>query len=374
MTNTTTEKPKKPRKKKIVPTVPEMSHADKLALARVHIKFFYDMQKMRIGAGNRNSRTKVDLDSEALDFLTNMSSGMKSMEDQIAAEVDRYIGGLPIAEWLTSHRGISTITAGLLLAYTRPAESATVSKLWRWCGLAVIDGVAERRQAGVKAAFNPWLKSKVLYVIGGSFLKSVGFEPGVGYFTHGRTKNPDYVPTAVRPEGAEDITPVWVPNTMDEPTPAMLKAVAQPWVEVIPVRYEISRDETVWRAFYDNYKHRKCNTIMPTCMGCEGTAKFRLSAKERERIKKLETVREKVEEEAKELDDLRSLEGSKCKNCGGTGRDAPWGRSDAHRHNAALRYMVKMFLAAYWEKYRTIEGLPVRPPYAQEYLGLVHHA
>ena len=43
-----------------------------------------------------------------------------------------------------------------------------------------------------------------------------------------------------------------------------------------------------------------------------------------------------------------------------------------HRDRYAKRYMVKMFLADLYKNWRTIEGLPVRPPYQEEYLGHKH--
>ena len=43
-----------------------------------------------------------------------------------------------------------------------------------------------------------------------------------------------------------------------------------------------------------------------------------------------------------------------------------------HQHKAANRYMVKMFLCDLYVAWRTLEGLPVRPPYAEEYLGKKH--
>lgn len=51
-----------------------------------------------------------------------------------------------------------------------------------------------------------------------------------------------------------------------------------------------------------------------------------------------------------------------------------WGRSDNHRHKAAIRYMIKMLLLDIWKEWRAYEGLPVRPPYQEEYLGHKHHA
>jgi len=45
-----------------------------------------------------------------------------------------------------------------------------------------------------------------------------------------------------------------------------------------------------------------------------------------------------------------------------------------HRHKAAKRYMIKMFLKDLYVAWRTIEGLPVREPYQEEYLGHKHAA
>jgi hypothetical protein len=50
----------------------------------------------------------------------------------------------------------------------------------------------------------------------------------------------------------------------------------------------------------------------------------------------------------------------------------PNGCTKAHMHNKAMRYMVKRFLADLYVQWRTIRGLTVRPPYAEEYLGRVH--
>jgi len=53
----------------------------------------------------------------------------------------------------------------------------------------------------------------------------------------------------------------------------------------------------------------------------------------------------------------------------------PWKEAKkAHRDRAAKRYMIKMFLKDLYVAWRTIEGLDVRAPYAEEYLGKVHEA
>jgi len=48
----------------------------------------------------------------------------------------------------------------------------------------------------------------------------------------------------------------------------------------------------------------------------------------------------------------------------------PWmSESKAHINMAAKRYMIKMFLEDLYAEWRAIEGLPVRAPYQEEYLG-----
>jgi hypothetical protein len=46
--------------------------------------------------------------------------------------------------------------------------------------------------------------------------------------------------------------------------------------------------------------------------------------------------------------------------------------SKGHRNNAAIRYMIKMFIKDLYVAWREIESLPVRAPYAEEYLGKRH--
>ena len=47
-------------------------------------------------------------------------------------------------------------------------------------------------------------------------------------------------------------------------------------------------------------------------------------------------------------------------------------KTKGHRHNMAVRYMIKEFLADLWTEWRTVEGLPLRSRYAEEKLGIVH--
>ena len=49
-------------------------------------------------------------------------------------------------------------------------------------------------------------------------------------------------------------------------------------------------------------------------------------------------------------------------------------KTKLHRHNMAIRYAVKLFLADLYVAWRECEGLPVHPAYHEEKLGIVHLA
>lgn len=49
-------------------------------------------------------------------------------------------------------------------------------------------------------------------------------------------------------------------------------------------------------------------------------------------------------------------------------------KTKGHRHNAAKRYMIKIFLADLWVKWRKLEGLPITDPYSVAKLDMEKHA
>jgi len=52
--------------------------------------------------------------------------------------------------------------------------------------------------------------------------------------------------------------------------------------------------------------------------------------------------------------------------------DAHKEKSKGHRHNMAIRYMIKMFLSDLYNEWRALDGLPVAPTYAEAKLHKVH--
>ena len=286
------------------------------ALTRNTVRSLYDAQKIRIEMGNRMSAHLKDhvLTDHWAERIKERESAMRKIERGLLRDVEKLLQDFPIYWWLYEVRGCGPAMSGCIIAEigatpTKPnsfpqpgpncpscigtcdctgkelifqwdprhgiARFDTVSKLWAYSGLHVIDGHAPRRTRGERANWNNFLKTKLLGVLGPCFLKS-----GSSY-----------------------------------------------------------------RKFYDNYKTRKQNTMIPVCMNCEGNKQI-------------------ISPETKKL--------VKCRNCSGTGGPAPWGKSDGHRHNAAIRYMIKMFIMELYNEWRKLEGLEIRRPYAEEYLGKTH--
>jgi hypothetical protein len=271
---------------------------ERVELLKNAVRFFYDLQKLRQQASARASKkadaAQVQLEEEDKAFLDKMGGSLKDLEKDGLREVKRLLKGVPIWEtFLKGVKGVGPTMAGVIISEFNIENCNTVSQMWAFAGLAVRDGKADRRVKGQKARFNPWLKSKMIKVLGDCLIKS----------------------------------------------------------------------NSPYRKFYDDYKHRKENQLVDVCMACEGKGQVTYKKK-----------KDGTEEEVPANGDQKDGKTVTCKNCKGTGGPAPWGKSQAHRHAAAVRYMVKMLLQSLWVEWRTLEGLDVRAPYAEEYLGRVHHS
>jgi len=239
---------------------------------------FYDLQRLRLQAGGRIQKkaTEIYLDPHDMKRIAKISENLKSLEDDQLDVIRKILKGMPIwTDFLDGVKGIGPTLAGVLISELDIDEASSVSKMWRHCGLGVVDGKAERRVKGQQLAYNAFLKTKVIGVLGPSFLR------------------------------------------------AMV---------------------------------RRCNV-------------HKADPKEKDRTIELEKSRAslacgdcKFDGYAKVFADYKHRLNNK-----------DWGKSDGHRHNASIRFMVKRFLQDLYVAWRTLEGLPVRPPYAEEYLGKEKH-
>ncbi|HEX8837593.1 MAG TPA: hypothetical protein VF748_11705, partial [Candidatus Acidoferrum sp.] len=189
---------------------------------------------------------------------------------------------IPIyTDYLEQQRGIGPAMAGVLVSYFDPAKARHVSSFWKYAGLDVgPDGQGRSRRAEhlVERAYTdkngdektrqgityePFLKTKLMGVLAGSFLRST----------------------------------------------------------------------SPWRKVYDDYKHR-----LET-----DAARTKVTVNEWKK-------RHRAGEDTKHL----------------------W--TPGRIHTASSRYMIKMFLAEFWAKWRELEGLPVSEPYSVDKQGNRPHA
>lgn len=328
------------------------------------VRFFYDVQKLRIQSGNRSGGqaedSEIALDEDDVAFMKAQSDGLEELEGNALKEISRLIKRVPIyEEWLKEQSGCGPTMAGVIISEIDIHACSTPSQLWAYCGLGVADdGRTMRRQEGKKAGFNPWLKGKMVSVLAGCIIKANGgklrrlrleainkalgdnYLKSEAYKTFLVEKFPDLPPSKRVAKG--------IPLTVND------------FLEAVCEHHEITLPRLDgWVGFYENYKHRKANQILDLCMNCQGTGVYV------ERSKGTKGGKRSTEPKT-------PSKPSPCGNCKGTGGPAPWGYSAAHRNNAAKRYMIKMFLLEMWKTWRGLEDLPIPPSYSEQYLGMKH--
>jgi hypothetical protein len=276
---------------------------------RSMVRLCYDMQKLRIQAGNRvaaiflQKLDKVAPDQKQRDkILTQIKKEHARLADSVTnispKTLRKFTGGdlitsshelllahqyvnlidtevemfkqlslmlpdFPIYDWLKDIKGVGPRMAAVIISEFDITKAEYPSSLHAYAGLDVgPDGKARSKRAehlvdrsytkadgtvGIKKSitFNPFLKSRLVGVLGGAFLRA------------GATDNP-------------------------------------------------------YRKIYDDYKHR-----------------LQHNPRHKEKTK-------------------------------------------SHIHNMAIRYMIKMFLNDLYNAWRELEGLPVAPPYHEAKLGLTH--
>lgn len=100
-------------------------------------------------------------------------SGIQDRIDSLAKQMialGREVG--PVWDWMQGIKGLKSgkLAAQLLAQIDDISTFTNVSKLWRFCGFAVIDGEREYRKGGEAAHYNARLKS-TCFLIADQFIK-----------------------------------------------------------------------------------------------------------------------------------------------------------------------------------------------------------
>lgn len=152
--------PAKPRKH------PQLWQAFLMWDELVEMRKRHELRLTSIERGKSNMDATMEeafLEATALDTLVN------SYKRQMVS-FGTTVG--PVWDWMTSIKGLGEggMAAQLLAQVDDITSFTNVSKLWRFCGQAVIDGASERGSKGEKSHYSRRLKA-LCYLIGDQFIR-----------------------------------------------------------------------------------------------------------------------------------------------------------------------------------------------------------
>lgn len=140
---------------------------------REAVRFFYDLQKLRIQQGNRAGSDTAQFDEEDRTFHEKRSKAMQALERAELRNIERLCKTHPIYPWLIGQKGLGPTMAGVILAEIEIERAETVSSLWKFAGLDVdSSGAAPRRKKGQKNPYNAWLRTKLVGVLADCMIRA----------------------------------------------------------------------------------------------------------------------------------------------------------------------------------------------------------
>jgi hypothetical protein len=184
------------------------------------LKTYYDIQKLRIATELRVKQTRFSLCPnrhmipmasprdrcpicgapvtevvvEPPEVLKSVLGRLLAIERDLYRELERVVEGHPLyLQYLQHVKGVGAAMAAYLIAVLNPARFETVSKLWKYCGLHVINGRAPRRVPGQRTDWNPVART-MMWRLGESFRRVGGFYKMMYYrfLDESLRKHPDW--------------------------------------------------------------------------------------------------------------------------------------------------------------------------------------
>lgn len=130
------------------------------------------IQKTRIGFNNRISAVERGSDSMGhyeLVVIQNWHDRFVNMEKEIDGLIDDAVDGVEIVDRMVQVKGIGKSLAAQVISMVDISKADTVSALWKYAGMAVVDGERDRPIAGQKLGYNKRLKT-ICHKVGTQFL------------------------------------------------------------------------------------------------------------------------------------------------------------------------------------------------------------
>ena len=139
----------------------------------IRMQAFYDHQKLRLAQENRlRMYGKLGMDVSGIEWYP---TDLKKLEEMFYKGIESFVKSDPLwIQFLSKVKGIGPFMAGGLIAwFDDPARASSPSAMWKYAGLAVIDGMPDRRKAGETLSYSPKLKVH-MWKIGKQFLFAKG--------------------------------------------------------------------------------------------------------------------------------------------------------------------------------------------------------
>lgn len=131
-----------------------------------------NLMKVRIAYGNRLLAVEQGRDQmppEQVAVVQRIFDRVQAFEVEVEEEIRHASRDIPEIQAVRKVKGIGPTIAAELYAMIDIERADTVSALWRYCGMGVVEGKAERRVKGDKLHYNADLKV-VMFKIGKSFM------------------------------------------------------------------------------------------------------------------------------------------------------------------------------------------------------------
>lgn len=356
------------RKKKtdavIDPNLPPPSFQQTQKALRRYVENFYDIQEMRLAAGGRvakkpkkdkngNPIPEIKLHELDLARLEGQAKALETAEDLALKDVEACLQRIPFyVEVLSNksiYKGVGPTMAGVILSSFDIAKEDTVSKMWAFAGLRPM----------------PCHRCKYCHAIVETSDEIVGES---SQFKHPKI---DKVKCVTKGRDYLNFSDVYASGKAQKPQ-AGVKLNFNKWLrtKLVGVLGPVILKMTTFHC-------PQCKEKVVNLKDAKGNATDEYahpSKKDKETGKVIvsDCVRATVKLNKNELIREDAPFRKFYDNYKQRKEQAKWGMNDGHRHNAAIRYMIKMLLLDIYNKWRKFEGLPVRAPYQEEYLGHKH--
>ena len=328
---------KKTRKKKEPPKYRTSSRAEHRQALRRAMRYFYDLQKLRISQGNRGhdwtDRTEPDApreptpgQSNAIDLAPDVAQHFVHLNEQMSA-VEK--SALKVVEDLLMQepfyaqrlsvdrekwRGLGVTFAAVMLAEIDIEKAENVSKLWKYAGIAPIGAWREKETFELVEILESDSNGTPLRYRLRPYKSMKPVKPGDEDKEAKAAKKRNVEPQAAKnPDGSDRLIRSGESMRPTKGQKLPYNAFLRTKLLGVFCGNVLKSGNEHFRKFYDDYKHRLVSSVP-----------------------------------------MR-------------------GRVDGHRHAMSMRYMGRMILLELWQEWRAFEKLPVRSLYAEQYLNLVHH-